>query len=259
MSPAGVLVPQRFAPITLAELVGRAALNKRVERKYVLARADADVVCTMLPPDAQVLEIDGRRSFSYETVYFDTPGWDAYLATARHRRRRFKVRTREYVDSGELFVEVKTRRGRFRIKDRTHCDCSEQLTPAAKAFVAECLRAACVSGIDSAALAPALRTRFRRTTLYLHQSGSRVTFDTDLSFSTRVASPAGLTLAFPELAIVETKTAGGPTALDRLLWSLAIRPARFSKFGTGLAVLHPELPHTRWARLLRTQLAGGVS
>jgi hypothetical protein len=46
-----------------------------------------------------VLEIDGARSFAYDSTYFDTPDLDAYLLAATRRRRRFKVRTRTYVDS----------------------------------------------------------------------------------------------------------------------------------------------------------------
>ena len=111
-----------------------------------------------------------------------------------------------------------------------------------------------VSGIDTATLTPALRTSFRRSTLYLPESRSRVTIDTDLMFCTPAGTPEGETLAFPELAILETKTTGLPSSLDRLLWSLGIRPLRFSKFGTGLAELHPELPHTKWARVMRTRL-----
>jgi hypothetical protein len=252
-----VLVPQTLEPITLSALVGCAALSTRVERKYVLTRTEAVVLSAMLTPEAQALEIGGRRSFRYSSVYFDTPGREAYLAAARGLRRRFKVRTREYLDSGGLFVEVKTRRGRFKVKDREPCDCAECLTPATAEHVAESVATAYVRGIDVPTLAPALRTRYRRTTLYLPESGSRVTFDTKLSFTTSVGGRSGRTLEFPEIVIVETKTTGLPSSLDRLLWSLGIRPTRFSKFATGLAAIHPELPHTRWTRLMRTRLAAG--
>ncbi len=53
---------------------------------------------------------------------------------------------------------------------------------------------------------------------------------------------------------METKTATTPCGVDRLLWSLGHRPTAISKFATGLAALHPELPHTRWRRVLRDHL-----
>ena len=36
----------------------------------------------------------------------------------------------------------------------------------------------------------------------------------------------------------------------------AHRPARISKYATGMALLHPELPANRWYRTLTHELAG---
>ena len=57
-------------------------------------------------------------------------------------------------------------------------------------------------------------------------------------------------MALPRLAIVETKTGATPSSTDRLLWRHGHRPVRISKYGTGLAVLHPDLPATPWRRVL---------
>ena len=56
-----------------------------------------------------MLEIDGRRSFHYSSTYFDTPELDSYRDAARKRPRRYKVRTRRYLDTGTSAVEVKVR------------------------------------------------------------------------------------------------------------------------------------------------------
>ena len=42
--------------------------------------------------------------------------------------------------------------------------------------------------------------------------------------------------------------------MDRALWALQHRPCSISKFGTGLAALHPELPAHRWRPVLHRQL-----
>ena len=55
----------------------------------------------------------------------------------------------------------------------------------------------------------------------------------------------------PGLAVVETKAGATPSAVDRLLWAAGHRPVRLSKFATGLALLHPDLPANRWHRTLR--------
>ena len=63
--------------------------------------------------------------------------------------------------------------------------------------------------------------------------------------------PDGRSLDLPGLVIVETKSRSAATDVDRLLWRARCRPQPVSKFATGLAALRPELPHNRWARLLR--------
>jgi hypothetical protein len=51
--------------------------------------------------------------------------------------------------------------------------------------------------------------------------------------------------------VVETKSANLPSQSDRWLWAHGIRPSRISKFCTGLAALHPELPANKWHRTLQ--------
>jgi VTC domain len=97
----------RVAPIGLDELMALAELQTRVDRKYFVP---ADVFGRMIAELAgglRVLDIDGLRTFGYESVYFDTPHLDTYRAHLQRRRRRFKARTRTYTDSGLTMFEVK--------------------------------------------------------------------------------------------------------------------------------------------------------
>ena len=50
--------------------------------------------------------------------------------------------------------------------------------------------------------------------------------------------------------VVETKSAQAPSAADQWLWQHHVRPTKISKFGTGLAVLRPELPGNKWHRVI---------
>lgn len=243
-----------LTPISLDELVRRAALQARVDRKYVLPIADAELVAAMLPRRTRVLEIDGRRSFAYASVYFDTPARDAFLRTAYRRRRRFKVRTRAYGSSGSPFLEVKTRHGALTVKERLACDVTETLSPAGLRYIEERLACAGVEEVRVQTLAPAIHTSYHRSTLLPADGNCRVTFDSDLRFSTVTDDGGERILDLPSIAIVETKTVGHASSVDRLLWSLGVRPVAVSKFATGLAALHPEFPRTRWARLIRTRL-----
>jgi hypothetical protein len=98
-------------PIGLAELMVLAELQTRVDRKYFVPGETFRRVIGGLTGELQVLEIDGLRSFGYESVYFDTPQLSTYRAHLQRRRQRFKARTRTYTDSGLTMFEVQADRG----------------------------------------------------------------------------------------------------------------------------------------------------
>ena len=241
-------------PISLGELVERAALQTRIDRKYLLPVTAAEQVVAGLGTAARVLEIGGRRDFGYSSLYFDTPQLTSYHLAARGRRRRFKVRRRTYLDSGESFVEIKTRGGRgTTVKERApDLGSGPYLRPdAGPAFMSDVLHRAGIAHVRCSDLRPTLRTSYRRSTLYLPASSGRVTIDTDLTWS--LPGQPGLTL--DGLAIVETKSAAGASAADRRLWRHGHRPSRISKYGTGLAALRAELPANKWCPVLRHHFA----
>lgn len=230
--------------IGLEELNSSASLLTRKDRKYLVPPALINKLAARA--DLRVLEIEGRRRFRYESVYFDTPDRVSYLAAAHQRRRRFKVRTRSYLDSGICSLEVKTRERRgLTEKHRLPYSVVQrgQLTGAALEFI---------DGFETIApvgrqLAPVLTTRYKRTTLLETSSMSRVTIDVD--FQCEDADKSHTTLS--ELAIVETKTSGRPCGVDRFLWDEHQRPIKISKYCTGLAALTPRLPANKWNRVLR--------
>lgn len=238
-----------LAPIGLAELVERAELLTRVDRKYVLPIHLLDTLLAALPADAQVLDIDGRRRFGYRSTYLDTPDHQSYLVAGRGHRQRWKVRSRTYLDTRDSWLEVKTRTSRgHNLKQRIpHPDAEVNggLTVEGHQF------AAGIIGRSTRALRPVIVTAYQRTTLFLPQSSSRVTIDVDLGW-TSLAS--GRDLDRPSLAIVETKTGSTPSEMDRLLWRHGHRPIRISKYGVGMAALHPDLPRLKWHRTLHQHL-----
>ena len=281
------LSTEHLATTTLAELNSAAGLLTRVDRKYLVPLKSAQELVDGLAPDARVLAIDEQRRFSYASTYFDTPGLEAFMLAARKRRRRFKVRTRTYLDSGLCFLEVKTRGARgTTVKRRMgyHPDDASRLTGSGRAFVAACLASTGVTGPAAArdvaaALRPVLATTYERTTLHLPGAEARATIDTSLTWRrltpgvrTRTAGvagapqalrPAHLTAAIDDgepvavagVAVVETKNPATPSPADRALWDAGHRPARISKYATGMALLHPELPANRWYRTLTHELA----
>jgi len=246
-----------LAPLPLEELQQMAGLLTRMDRKYVVPAERVDGLLASIGPYARVLEISGLRSFGYRSVYFDTRELASYLGAARRRRRRFKVRTRTYLDSGGCWLEVKTRGARgATVKDRLPYSSEyQQHVEPGRWFVDQVLGSAGIESPEDFRFEPALVSQYRRTTFLLPDSASRVTVDTELSW----VDGAGQRLLMPGLVVVETKTGSTPSYVDRLLWSRGHRPTRISKYATALAALYPELPATPWHRTLNRCFVAGRS
>ncbi len=270
-------------PTTLEDLNSAASLLTRVDRKYLVASSAAQNVVDALTGRALVLDIDGRRSFSYASTYFDTPGLDSYLQAARKRRHRFKIRTRSYLDSGLTLLEVKTRGPRgATIKQRLDYRAADadRLTEEGIDFVVECLAPLTGSAQEARrtaqSLRPVMATTYRRTTLHLPDDDARATIDTDLAWtalaprsgaSSGSSSTTGAGRTRPTVvgrgasraagpfAVVETKNPARHSPTDRYLWAAGHRPSRISKYATGMAALHPELPANKWHHILTHELA----
>ena len=261
---AGSVSTKHLTTTTLAELNSAAGLLTRVDRKYLVPLKSAQGLVDGLAPHAQVLAIDERRRFSYASTYFDTPELDAFMLTARKRRRRFKVRTRTYLDSGLCFLEVKTNGSReSTVKDRFKYDPddADRVTPDGRLFIIERLVESSTCSPDEAstiaeALVPVMDSTYSRTTLHLPHDEARATFDTELTWD--LFGPDGKRLergvSVGHLNVVETKNPSTASPTDRLLWNQGHRPTRISKYATGMALLYANLPTNRWNRTIKRNL-----
>lgn len=236
----------RQPSVELHDLEGAAALQTRVDRKYLVPSPAADLLVASLDPEVAVLRIEGRHTFEYESLYFDTPDLRAYRLAACGRSSRFKVRIRTYVDSGLCMLEVKCRDGRSAtVKHRTEHPLEDRtrLTEPALRFIE--------ASADLEAperLTPTVTTLFHRTTLLDRGECSRTTIDRRL----RWRSTGGDTIEMPSHVVIETKSVGSATGTDRWLWRHGHRPTRMSKYCVGMALHDSTLPANRWNRLLRT-------
>jgi hypothetical protein len=244
--PRGLLdTVAKLPPIALAELQEDAALRTRVDRKYVVDWQTLGAVLRALRGTHRALEIDGQRTFEYDTVYFDSPGLWSYRAHLQQRRRRYKARTRHYVDSGLYLFEVKLkgRRGET-IKHQMPCRPEDhgRLTEEAGTFLRDRLSDA-YPQMEVPDLAPTVRTRYRRITL--SRGAERVTCDFDLHFADGETEVLGLT---PGYAIVESKCERGLGELDRRLRRLGVSPIACSKYCVGVGLLREDVKvnELRW-------------
>ena len=250
--------------ITLAELNAEAGLLTRMDRKYLVPPNDVQDIIDILAPRAQVLQIDGLRNFQYASTYFDTSDLDAFFLTAYKRRRRYKVRTRTYLDSGLCFLEVKTNGSReATVKDRLKYspDDADRITDEGKEFIVERLVESETCGLDEArdiaeALVPVMDSTYQRTTLHLPNDNARATFDKALTWE--LFNSDGVRtdrrVLIDKRMVVETKNPSTASPTDRLLWRRGCRPISLSKYATGMAILHDNLPTNRWHRTINRTL-----
>lgn len=232
-------------PIGLDEL-GLSNLQDRIDTKFLISATELPSLLEALTVAYRVLDINGVRLHGYQTLYFDTPGFDLYQAQHSGRPDRYKVRSRRYVETRQAFLEVKHKNGRNRtIKNRIATGTLlTDLDAEATAFISGHLP-------FPGELEPKLWNRFSRITLVHVSEPERLTLDLNVSFGKEL-----ITTAFPGVVVAELKQAvlnRGSAFLNEAR-SRGIRATGFSKYCIGAAVLHDDLKHNRFKpELLRAQ------
>ena len=117
---AANIIPAEWKSISLEAMNEKAAMQTRVDRKYIVDAETAAKVLSTLDADASVMDIKGQRDFAYDSVYFDTPQMQSYHSAAYSRDDTFKIRTRSYLDSKLTFLEVKTDGGAGHDRQEAH-------------------------------------------------------------------------------------------------------------------------------------------
>ena len=250
-SPSGL---DLLEPIGLAELDARTSLQNRVDVKYVIDAHRLDGLLSGLLPTHRVLDIDGRRTFAYETVYYDTPDLRCVRDHLQGRRQRWKVRRRHYLDSGHAVLELKVKglRGRT-IKHALAGDARDELTADELVFLEQALASSYGYGLPAEPLTPSLTVAVRRLTLVAPELGERVTCDVMLDF--------GGPRLRDQNVIVECKSPAGTSVGGRVLRSLGARPVSgLSKYCVGMSLTHADVRGNRMLPLLRRhfEVASGL-
>ena len=242
-------------PISLEQLDEQASLRRRVDSKYVVRDEVAGAAMRSLAGGYRGLEIDGRRCFTYESVYFDTPDLRCFRDHVDGARPRFKVRSRYYRETDACFFEVKVKRsGDETVKRQRPYDHADHgtITPDARAFLEETL--AELAGEEPPGdLAPTLITIYERLTLAAREGGERATLD--LSVQLRTMDGRDIELRDGEV-LVETKTGERAGRLDAELRAAGCEPTSISKYRLGVGLLLAEDPDSASAEPLRRCFTG---
>ncbi len=124
-------------------------------------------------------------------------------------------------------------------------------------WLASTLAARGLTDVPVTELVPSLTTNYLRQTRQVVPScgapTSRLTIDIDLTCALPDARAGSGQSRFPDRIILETKGGARPSVVDRLLWANQHRPVSISKYGVGIASLHPEQSALKWRRLLTTR------
>ena len=180
-----------------------------------------------------ILESNGTRIFNYYSDYFDTADYRMYTHHHNGKKNRCKIRIREYLNSGDQFLELKHKNNRsFTTKKRMPYSGNFPLTADADTFIKN------NTPFDADGLIYALSTRYQRITLVNKQKSERITIDFNLHLST-----SNEQVKLENLAIAEIKNNDRHlrSPFNQLLKLHQIKQESFSKYCMGMALLNPKV------------------
>lgn len=226
-------IASAFAPLSLDALNAKAAMLERLDNKYVVSGAMLLEATGEFLQLFDVLEIEGKRSFGYDTWYFDDDALSSYYDHLQGRRRRMKVRVRRYLDARLCYVEAKFKTKRsITVKKRLAIPYEQygHLDESGYSHVKASFQKLYGGDFDKA-LSPALEVYYERMTLVAKEGGERMTIDNKLRFAT----PSGSRAIQDDLYVVETKSANGNGVADKILRKLHQHPTgACSKYCIGM-------------------------
>lgn len=228
------ILTQNFTDISLKEM-DSVKLMDRTDTKYVFRFDRLSDILLNLSEHFKVLAVDGVRMNRYETLYYDTQDLDLYHKHQNKKSNRHKIRSRNYVESGINFLEIKLKnnKGRTvkkRIKideihnDIKHCDLQSEFLQI-------------TTGYDSINFIPQFWVNYHRITLVNLEKKVRCTIDLNLQFIRQEE-----TIDYSHLAILELKQerSAGSVVSD-LMRNLMIREGGLSKYCLGVISMNPEV------------------
>lgn len=239
-----------FSPISLQQLNETAEMLSRIDNKYVVPRSALQDLVPALSKEFDILDIDHRRAFTYDTRYFDDLQRSAYYEHHQGLRKGFKVRVRRYSDADLSFLEVKVKGKRgMTEKFRLPHDGGpvEELSPEAMNFAQETYGRQYRKPFNYD-LKAAMDIRYKRITLVAKSGGERMTIDTDLRFRT---SKGSISLG-TDVFVVEAKSALGRGFADIQLRRAKQRPTKkCSKYCIGMAAMGEVSRYNRFLPTMR--------
>lgn len=221
------------APHCLSD-ISNASLMHRVDTKYLLPVSELKKLLELISPFYTVLEINSSRFFTYQTTYYDTPDFKFYLMHHNGKLNRYKVRHRLYVDSGDLYMEVKQKTNK-RITQKNRVLLGDN--GGWQDQVAQLASRPFKGGRKP--LFQSLVCSYVRIAMANERNGERLTLDFNLSFKNPNNGNHEKTnhVLIAEVKRVSRKAS---SAFIDLMNAGGRKPASFSKYCIGCSMLYPK-------------------
>ena len=234
---------RRFEPISLEETNATASLLSRVDTKFVIRPDQLPSLLLLWESTHRVLEVKGARMTHYQSVYYDTPGFDLYHAHHSGKANRVKVRTRQYADQKVFYYEVKQRDNHgITDKKRVALQDSSQVKTLMGALPEQHPGA-----VRTDRLQAVLLVAYDRITLVSKQQGERITIDSHLAY--RAGERA---IDFPDRVIIEVKHAKADrSGVLQQFRRLGLKSGSISKYCLGMIHLYPTIKQNHFKQPLR--------
>lgn len=223
--------------------IGRVKLMNRVDTKFLLPPQTLVSCLSSHIEDYEVVEVNGKRILSYETIYFDTDGLSMYHEHHNGKKRRCKIRYREYYETGDKFLEIKLKEKNRTSKKRIRVDAfNSELTGEQRQFVQQ------NTAYYAEDLEPMLTTSFQRITLVNKHACERITIDLNIGFSDGLSKKD-----IANCVIVEIKRNKEDvySSFARTIKEHGFLPLSISKYCLGTVALNNHVKYNRFKPRLR--------
>jgi hypothetical protein len=206
-------------------------LMDRMDSKYMFTMQTLPQILNDCKEHYRVVEINGQRYSSYETLYYDTEDYRLYNQHHSGKLNRYKVRKRTYVESNLSFLEVKFKDN----KGRTTKDRVKLKTNTIDGNAIEFLEKE--TPLKAKDLKPSVNITYSRITLVHKGLSERITIDVNLTVSKDAHSRK-----FHNLVIAEVKqNKSSNSEFTHLMREFRIKEGSMSKYCIGVSNLVEEV------------------
>ncbi len=234
-------VIDKFPKTSLLELQ-KVSLLRRFDTKYFFHFSRLEDVLNDMQKNYKVLKIKNNIKHQYNTYYYDDKNKSSYIKHHNGKKHREKLRFRNYVESGECYLEIKTKNNKGQTnKKRIKTKKQTKLTDSQKQFILN------NSDFDPEKMFLENTNSFARYTFTDQKFSHRITIDTDFLFNYKEEK-----INMPKLVILELKESKGePVALIKnILKKHNIKKNRISKYCLTTLMLNNKIKVNNFKKLI---------